>query len=223
MSHDDAYQNERDDSFLEVWQILNATYQARESSLKICREVIQLSSKSIRALHRGELDNARGLIDSARERVLKTSEDLQSHPEVLFTGYIHDAQKEYVEAEVMYSIVSRSSLPLFSQMSVHPSAYLNGVAEAASETRRYILDRLRSGDYVLADSSLKIMDEIYDKLITFDFPDAITGGLRRTTDALRAVLERTRADLTLTTAQRRLEVALENSEFHKSMPVGEIF
>ncbi len=213
---------EKNNSFMEIRELFVATHQARETALKSCREVIQLSSKSIRALHREEIGKARLLIDEARERVRMTSESLQGNPEVLYAGYIHDAQKEYVEAEVMYSIITQTDLPIFKQLEVHPSAYLNGIAEAASETRRYVLDLLKADNYAMADPSLKIMDYIYDELITFDFPDAITGGLRRTTDALRAVLERTRADLTLTTAQRRLEIALDSSDFRANHPGEQI-
>src|SRR5204863_9451834 len=110
------------------------------------------------------------------------------------------------------AIVNRQPLPSPAALGVAPAAYLNGMAEAASESRRYVLDRLRLGDMERADAVLKIMDDIYYELITFDFPDAITGGLRRTTDALRAVLERTRGDLTLTLSQRRLEAALHRAE-----------
>jgi translin len=45
---------------------------------------------------------------------------------------------------------------------------------------------------------------VYGVLVTMDFPDAITGGLRRSTDALRAVLERTRGDLTNSLQQEKL-------------------
>ena len=108
----------------------------------------------------------------------------------------------------MLAIVGGKPLPSPDTLGVEPAAYLNGIAEAASESRRYVLDRLRIGDMDRAEAALRIMDDIYYELVTFDFPDAITGGLRRTTDALRAVLERTRGDLTLTLAQRRLENAL---------------
>jgi len=124
---------------------------------------------------------------------------------------VHDAQKEYVEAESMLAIVGELPLPDPDALGVEAAAYLNGIAEAASESRRYVLDRLRVGDMERADAVLKVMDDIYYELITFDFPDAITGGLRRTTDSLRAVLERTRGDLTLTLSQKRLEEALNRT------------
>jgi translin len=112
----------------------------------------------------------------------------------------------------MLAIGGGSPLPAPDALGVEPAAYLNGIAEAASESRRYVLDRLREGQTERADAILKVMDDIYYELITFDFPDAITGGLRRTTDALRAVLERTRGDLTLTLSQKRLETALMRAD-----------
>lgn len=190
---------------------LQATSTVREEALRLSREVIQYSARAIRAVHRGETEAAAALVCEARQRVHSVKAALQNHPEVYFAGYIHDSQKEYVEAEAMRAIVGGRPLPAPSDLGVEPAAYLNGIAEAASESRRYVLDRLRLGDVGQADAVLKIMDDIYYELVTIDFPDAITGGLRRTTDALRAVLERTRGDLTLTLAQRRLETALDRA------------
>lgn len=190
---------------------LEATNRAREEALRTCREVIQFASRSIRALHRGELENARGLTAECRVRVDKVRQSLAIHPGLFHAGYVHDSQKEYVEAESMLAIVGGTGLPSPSALGVEAAAYLNGIAEAASECRRYVLDRLRSGEVERAEAVLKVMDEIYSELVTFDFPDAITGGLRRTTDALRAVLERTRGDLTLTMSQYRLVAALREA------------
>jgi translin len=190
---------------------LDATNMARERALRLSREVIQYSARTIRAVHRGEMENAAELVGEARRRVESLTAALTENPEVYFAGYVHDSQKEYVEAEVMIAIVGCRPLPSPRVLGVQPAAFLNGIAEAASESRRYVLDQLRLGDIDRADAVLKIMDDIYYELVTVDFPDAITGGLRRTTDALRAVLERTRGDLTLTLAQKRLEQALESA------------
>jgi translin len=192
----------------ELRRNLETTNRAREEALRTCREVIQYASRSIRALHRCELDQSRALANESKARVDLVRAALATHPDLFHTGYVHDSQKEYVEAETMLAIVGKSPLPSHMLLGVEPAAYLNGIAEAASECRRYVLDRLRSGDIACAEAVLKVMDEIYFELVTFDFPDAITGGLRRTTDALRAVLERTRGDLTLTMTQYRLELAL---------------
>jgi translin len=190
---------------------MDATNRAREEALRACREVIQFASRSIRALHRGELDRARELADQSRDRVEQVRAALTDHPHVYEAGYVHDSQKEYVEAESMLAIVGETPLPSPEHLGVEPAAYLNGIAEAASESRRYVLDRLRAGDIARGEAVLKVMDDIYYELVTFDYPDAITGGLRRTTDALRAVLERTRGDLTLTMSQYRLEAALKQA------------
>jgi len=191
---------------------LEATNRAREEALRVSREIIQFSARTIRAVHREEMEAAQNLANEARSRVEMVKTTLAHHPELFFAGYVHDSQKEFVEAETMLAIVGGKPLPSPDTLGVEPAAYLNGIAEAASESRRFVLDRLRIGEMDRAEAALRIMDDIYYELITFDFPDAITGGLRRTTDALRAVLERTRGDLTLTLAQRRLENALANAQ-----------
>ncbi|MCX6380230.1 MAG: haloacid dehalogenase [Armatimonadetes bacterium] len=190
---------------------MESSNSAREEALKICREVIQLSSRTIRAIHREEMTNAQTLLAEAKNRVERAKSVLKEHPDLLHAGYVHDSQKEYVEAETMLAIVTGQPIPSPEVMGVEPAAYLNGLAEAASESRRHVLDRLRLDDIAQAERVLKRMDDIYYELVTFDFPDAITGGLRRTTDALRAVLERTRADLTLTLSQKRLQSSLQSA------------
>jgi translin len=204
----DSQTNTLEQIAAELRSDLETTSRAREEALRACREVIQFASKSIRALHRGELDQARTLANESKSRVEQVRTALATHPDLFHAGYVHDSQKEYVEAETMLAIVGKTPVPSPTLLGVEPAAYLNGIAEAASECRRYVLDRLRSGDIGCAEAVLKVMDDIYFELVTFDFPDAITGGLRRTTDALRAVLERTRGDLTLTMTQHRLELAL---------------
>lgn len=187
---------------------MEATNSAREEALRECRAIIQGSSRAIRAVHRLEFEAAQEALREARTKVDLLKSTLTDHPDVYYSGYVHDAQKEYVEAEAVNAIVCDRAIPTPEALNVESAAYLNGMAEAGSECRRYILDRLREGKLEDADRVLAVMDEIYYQLITFDFPEAITGGLRRTTDAFRAVLERTRGDLTLAFQQRELQNAL---------------
>ncbi|MEK7353287.1 MAG: haloacid dehalogenase, partial [Chloroflexota bacterium] len=133
-------------------------------------------------------------------------------PEISNTGFLRDAQKEFAEGSLVLSLVTGSPLPDPSELGVDPAAYLNGLAEAASELRRYLLDGIRKGDLSRGEELLADMDDIYNVLVTMDFPDAITGGLRRTTDMLRGVLERTRSDLTLVIRQKELEDRLAKFE-----------
>jgi len=144
------------------------------------------------------------------ERAIREAQGaLEGYPMVAHAGFLHDAEKEYCEAVLVAALVDGSPLPGHDELGVGVPAWLNGLAEAASELRRHLLDRLRGGDTAIAEHLLAVMDDVYEDLTTIDFPDAITGGVRRTTDALRAVLERTRSDVTTTVMQLRLQAALE--------------
>ena len=129
---------------------------------------------------------------------------MEPHPKILHGPYLQDAEKEMVEAAAVLAIVLDRPLPSPEDLGVGLIAYLNGMGEAASECRRYVLDEMRSGSLSQAERLLNQMESVYGQLITFDYPDSLTGGLRRTCDALRAVIERTRSDLTMTQVQREL-------------------
>jgi translin len=182
----------------------------REKSLKSCRELIRLSSNSIRAAHRREQSEAGRILESASDLIRELHDELKSsHAEMPQSNYFHDAYKEYAEASITFDIVFNNDIPDPDKLRVTYSAYLNGLAESVGEIRRFLLDGLRQGDYVRSESLLDIMDQIYTLLITIDFPDAITFGLRRNTDNVRGILEKTRGDLTLikqnATLQQRID------------------
>jgi len=138
--------------------------------------------------------------------------DLRPHPDLFYTGYVQDAQKEYVEALATFSLVTGAPMQAPEEIGIAAAAFLNGLAEAVGELRRYVLDLLRRGEVESCEAYLRTMDDIYSLLVTIDYPDALTGGLRRTTDATRAILERTRGDLTFALRQRDLEAALARLE-----------
>ena len=187
-----------------------AKHERREQAIKVSREVVRTSANAIRAIHRNELDEARELIAAAGGLVRETQRTLEGHADLYFTGYTQDAQKEYAEACAVLAFIARTELPLPADIGVETPSYLNGLAEAASELRRYILDSLRRDDDSRAEELMRCMDDVYNILVVMDFPDALTSGLRRTTDQLRGVLERTRGDLTMTMRQRRLERLLND-------------
>ena len=190
--------------------VLDAKHKAREVVIAAARQAIQSSAASIRAAHRGEFDDARRLAAVAGEHVAAANDAVAGHPEVAYTGPLLDARKEYVEASLTLAFITDADLPLPDALGVEPAEYLNGMAEAASELRREVLDLLRAGNVERAEELLAAMDEVYSVLVTIDYPDAVTHGLRRTTDALRAVLERTRGDLTTTIVATRLQAAIES-------------
>ena len=186
-------------------ELFGAKHAVREQAIRLSREVIRTSANAIRAVHRNELERARAQVDEARGLVAQTKQLLADHPDLYYTGYTQDAQKEYAEAECVYSFIARTAVPAPEDIGVETAAYLNGMAEAASELRRYILDSLRRDDDSRSEELMQQMDDVYNVMLVMDFPDALTGSLRRTTDQLRGVLERTRGDLTMTMRQRRLE------------------
>ena len=196
----------------QVRENLSAKDKAREKMLPMCREAIRFCSEAIRAIHRQEFEKANGLLESAYKRLKESEEALAGSPELVNTGSLRDAQKEYVEGCAVLNIVTGKLLPTSEELEVDSAAYLNGLGEAASELRRYLLDSMRKGDVSKGEKLLMAMDDIYSVLVTIDFPDAITGGLRRTTDQLRGVLERTRSDLTLLITQQDLGQRIEKLE-----------
>ena len=192
-----------------VRRSLEAAHRAREAALPGCRRVIQLSGSAIKSVHRLQPDRASAFADEADDVLRGVQAAVDGHPAVEHAGFLHDAEKEYVEARSVIALVAGAPLPSAEDLRVGGPAYLRGVAEAASELRRHLLDRLRDGDLARGEELLAVMDHVYETLGTVDFPDAVTGGLRRTLDALRAVLERSRGDLTTTVLQARLQRALE--------------
>jgi translin len=188
---------------------LSDANRAREAALVSCRRVIRAAGSSIRAIHRLEADAAAALADGAEAALREAQRVLSPFPQVGHAGFLHDAEKEYTEARAVAALVAGGPMPTPADLGVAASAWMRGVAEAASELRRNLLDRLREGDVARGESLLAAMDEVYDALVVVDYPDALTNGLRRTLDALRAVLERSRGDVTTTVLQTRLQGAIE--------------
>ena len=188
------------------------THEAREQALRLSREIIRNSANSIRATHRGEFERAREMIGAITKLTDELAEALKDHSGVYFAGFVEDALKEYVEANATLAFSEGSRLPEAKDLGVGPAPYLNGLAEAVGELRRFVLDSLRRDDFSRCEELLDLMDEVYTVLVSMDFPDAITRGLRRNTDMVRGVLERTRGDLTMALRQKRLEEKIERLE-----------
>ncbi len=189
--------------------VLEFKHRARESTLPASRKVIQACSTAIRSVHRREFHEAREFIAVAAAYLSEADAALEDVPDVRYAGFIHDAKKEFAEANLTLAFVADNPIPTAAELGVEVQAYLNGMAEAASELRRQTLDCLRREESGEAERLLSVMDAVYGLLITIDYPDALTGGLRRSTDALRAVLERTRGDVTTASIVARLQQAVE--------------
>jgi translin len=191
---------------------IEASHAAREQAIGASRALIRSCANSIRAAHRGEFAESGRLLAEAAALADRLREATAERPEIRFAGYTQDALKEYVEAHLVLAFLAGREPPAAEAIGVEPAAYLNGLAEAASELRRAILDGLRRGETARGEALLQLIDDVYSELVTVDFPDAVTGGLRRTTDALRAVLERTRGDMTAAIRQDQLVAAMRELE-----------
>lgn len=184
---------------------LEDKYRAREQALSQSRAAIRHCANAIRAAHRGEFPQAQALLDAARDALRQGKEALTDHQDVFYAGFMQDAEKEFAEAAIVLALVAGQAIPAPDELEVDAAPYLQGLGEAVGELRRHLLDTLRQGNASHGEEILEAMEEIYVVLATMDFPDAMTRGLRRTTDAARAVLERSRGDLTLALRQESLE------------------
>jgi translin len=181
---------------------------ARERALPLCRQMIQNSGNAIRSAHRQDSDSARQLLEANRALNEQLLAAVTESDEIQQAGFLHDAQKEYAEACITFALIEASNLPEADELHVPMPAYLNGLGEAVGEMRRYILDSLRRGDTSRCESLLETMDDIYGVLMAMDYPDTVTHGLRRNSDAARGLIERTRGDLTNALRQDALEERL---------------
>jgi translin len=189
---------------------LEETHVAREEALARCRETIRACGLAIRALHRRRTDEAAERVALAERSIRQAQRALKPFPQLSAMGFLHDAEKEYAEARLTQALIDGETLASHEELEVGLPAWLNGLAEAASELRRHLLDCLRAGDVARGEVLLETMEDVFDFLVSVEYPDAITGGLRRAADALRAVVERSRADVTTTVLQTNLQRAIES-------------
>ena len=190
----------------------DARNRARDDALARSRILIRSASRAIRAVHRNEKDVALQKLAETGALAEELNADLAEYPDLYFSGYTQDALKEYAEARLVFALVYEEDLPTADDLNMPANTYIKGLAEAATELRRRCLDIMRQGRPDEAEPLLAIMDDIYGLLVTMDYPDAITYGLRRQTDVVRGVLERTRGDLTISLRQQHLEENLVKLE-----------
>jgi translin len=188
---------------------LTLKHTAREQALPKSRTAIRYCANSIRAVHRHEYGRAEELRAQAATLIAEMAFDLRDHQDIYYAGFVQDAQKEYAEAVAFAALAQHRPLPTPEKLAIGYAPYLNGLAEAIGEMRRYVLDQLRRGNFTDSETYLSYMDDIYALLTSIDFPDAITSGLRRSTDSARGILEKTRGDLTAAISQAQLQQSMQ--------------
>ena len=177
-------------------EIFDKLNEIRETSLTISRAIVRDCSKSIRFIHRNDINGAEEFIDSAKKKIKELKKLTENVSEISFAGYVLDAEREYVEAVLFYVYESKGYIEPFEKFNVHPSSYIQGLGDTVGEWRRKALDNLRNLELVKSESYLNIMEEGLGILNELDYPDALTGGLRRYADNARGIIERTRSDIT---------------------------
>ncbi|HMK46264.1 MAG TPA: haloacid dehalogenase [Methanocella sp.] len=186
--------------------------QAREQSLALSRRITRNSGDAIKAIHRGEWDQARKLTGEAREIILQINDMLKDFPDIYYSGYVGNAQTEYAEVSILSAVLQGRQIPSPDELQVDYAAYLNGVGDCIGELRRHILNLIRTGRPEAGEKYLDMMDELYTELMSFDYPDAITHGLRKKTDVARSLIERTWGDLTSALQVKELKEAMGDFE-----------
>ena len=192
----------------EIRHNFDARTAARDRALALARQLTRACSLAIRAVHRDEDDVMNEHLTEARKLAVSLKGDLAGYPDLFYAGYTQDALKEFVEANVTCALIQNRPLLTPAELEVSGSTYLNGLAEVVGELRRKTLDILRHGYSQEAERLLGIMDDIYSVLVTMDYPDAITNGLRRQTDLARSIIEKTRGDVTFSLRGEHLEQAI---------------
>lgn len=190
-------------------KVFDERTKVRDQALVQARQLTRLSALTIRAIHRSDHDESQALLTEAKDLVAQMKADLAAYPDLFFAGYTQDAIKEFAEASLTCALIENRRLPRPEELGIEYATYVNGMAETIGEMRRRCLDILRQGYSSEAERLLTCMDEIYALLVTLDYPDAITNGLRRQTDLVRGIIERTRADLTLSLREQRLQESMQ--------------
>ena len=192
----------------QIRHTFDAQTATRDKALGQARELTRACALSIRAVHRDETEVMQSQLDEAAKLAESLRRDLADYPAFFFAGYTQDALKEFAEASITCALIRHQPLPTPEELDLQPNTYLNGLAESVGEMRRRCLDMLRQDNSAEAERLLAHMDDIYSILVTMDYPDAITNGLRRQTDIIRAIIERTRGDVTFSLRGEKLERSL---------------
>lgn len=192
-----------------VTALFDEKEKAREAALSLHRNVIKCSGNAIKAIHRRQFNEASELLREGSRQVKEICTALAPHQDIFFAGFVQNAQKELAEARIFEALVTKQLVPTPEEVGVDAAPYLNGMGEAIGELRRYLLDNLRGGNFESLEEILDTMEDLYSLLFSMDYPEAMTLGLRRTTDVARSIIEKSRGDLTLTLQQKKLEKSLQ--------------
>lgn len=191
---------------------LEQVHRDREEAYTTSREIVQSASATIKAVHRGEFDEAREQVAHTRELHDRMMAAVAASPAIGYAGFVGDAAREYAEAAQVLALIADRELPAPAELGVDCADWLNGLGDTVGELRRHVLDLIRHDAVEVAEVYLEIMDEILQTIMSFDYPEPVTKGLRKRSDQARGAVERTRGDLTTALRQTRLERRMKELE-----------
>jgi len=190
----------------------DAQEKLREEVLDASREVIRSSARAIAAVHRKDRADSEEMLAKARKALATLADAVRAEPHLADSGTILSAYQEYCEAALVQALIWGEKLLTAEELDVSYKSYLAALADVTGELRRHALDMIRADEVSEAERMLKLMEEIFELLMEFDYPDAVLPGMRRRQDMVRRVVEKTRGDLTTAIRQQKLENALKRAE-----------
>ncbi|MBU0611350.1 MAG: translin family protein, partial [Armatimonadetes bacterium] len=89
----------------------DALDRAREEAYVLSRQVVRAASVVIKHTHRQEFDAAREQLAEARALTHRMLAALADAPELRYGGFVHDSEKEYCEAAMVFAALTGQPLP----------------------------------------------------------------------------------------------------------------
>ena len=203
-------------SLAEIVQSIRAEIEAddavREKVLPLARTAVRYCSESIKRSHRGEYDEAAKSLSSAHKTILEAHKELSRSEFVEKSRILAVAYQELAEAATLLALLRDNVVISPEEYEIPSRPFLTGLADTVGELRRATLESLRHDKVQQAEQLLGLMEEILEEIGALDFPNALIPDLRRKCDVARALVERTRADVTTAVRQKRLTEELKRFE-----------
>ncbi len=192
----------------ELEAYLDEKERVREETLRVSREILKLSARTIAAMHRGAFvdGDVLRIIDLCKQ----LKKDLRDHKDMWHSGAVANSLQEAAEAAIVHALLKNERLPHPDDLAVTYPAYLLGLCDAVGELRRFALTALKDGRTDDAEMYLERMDRIFAVISQYHYPKAIVP-VKVKQDQARGIIERTRGDVALSIAGNRTADRIERA------------
>jgi translin len=171
---------------------LKSIEERRERIIKGSRDALMLCSKSIVSVHANRMSDALEHLSKAKSII----EELKRVAEEDLQSYIIPVEAELVEAQALYSILTKYNIPSLDELNVNARSYILGLLDCIGELKRQVYDKVREGKSIEAFKLFEVMEYLYSSLLQFAMYDNILHGVRKKVDVARVLVEDVRAMLT---------------------------